>query len=67
MDQHLKLSFSHIMKHWKKKEGGDKSVLLRFYPAPVKGQKAVERKAYEQHENSDRLILYKSHRSTPVK
>ena len=56
VDQHLKLSFSHIMKHWKKKDGGvgkpgqtgNRTVLLRFYPPPAKGQRPDERKMYEQ-------------------
>merc|ERR1719334_1515918 len=58
VDQHLKLSFSHIMKHWKKsnvtKTGQQqRTVLLRYYPPPVKGQKNEDRKMYEQHENHD--------------
>eukprot|EP00092_Neocalanus_flemingeri_P002193 GFUD01002333.1.p1 GENE.GFUD01002333.1~~GFUD01002333.1.p1 ORF type:complete len:1322 (-),score=442.13 GFUD01002333.1:282-4247(-) len=59
VDQHLKLSFSHIMKHWKKTPLANKpgqqqrTVLLRYYPPPAKGQKAEERKMYEQHENHD--------------
>ena len=40
-DEHLKLSFSHIMKHWKKttitKAGEQqRTVLLRYYPPPQK-------------------------------
>ena len=58
VDQHLKLSFSHIMKHWKKnnlvKAGQQqRTVLLRYYPPPAKGQKNDERKMYEQHENHE--------------
>jgi len=59
VDNHLKLSFSHIMKHWKKTPLANKpgqqqrTVLLRYYPPPAKGQKAEERKMYEQHENHD--------------
>jgi len=58
VDQHLKLSFSHIMKHWKKanvvKSGEQqRTVLLRYYPPPAKGQKNDERKMYEQHENHE--------------
>merc|ERR1712113_803554 len=44
VDMHLKLSFSHIMKHWKKattnmvtKPGQQqRTVLLRYYPPPAK-------------------------------
>lgn len=59
VDQHLKLSFSHIMKHWKKTPLNNKpgqqqrTVLLRYYPPPLKGQKNEERKMYEQHENHE--------------
>jgi len=57
-DEHLKLSFSHIMKHWKKttvtKSGEQqRTVLLRYYPPPQKGQKNEDRKMYEQHESTD--------------
>jgi len=57
-DQHLKLSFSHIMKHWKKaniiKQGQQqRTVLLRYYPPPAKGQRPDDRKMYEQHENHE--------------
>jgi len=57
-DEHLKLSFSHIMKHWKKtvitKAGEQqRTVLLRYYPPPQKGQKNEDRKMYEQHENTE--------------
>ena len=47
------------MKHWKKTPLANKpgqqqrTVLLRYYPPPAKGQKAEERKMYEQHENHD--------------
>ena len=54
----MKLSFSHIMKHWKKsnlvKAGQQqRTVLLRYYPPPAKGQKNDDRKMYEQHENHE--------------
>ncbi|XP_023330096.1 glutamine-rich protein 1-like, partial [Eurytemora carolleeae] len=44
VDAHLKLSFSHIMKHWKKtavsKPGqNQRTVLLRYYPPPAKVRK----------------------------
>lgn len=38
VDEHMQLSFSHIMKHWKRgggvasKGAGMRNVLLRFYP-----------------------------------
>ena len=59
VDMHLKLSFSHIMKHWKKTNLANKpgqqqrTVLLRYYPPPAKGQKPEDRKMYEQHENHE--------------
>jgi hypothetical protein len=49
MDDHSKLSFTHIMKHWKKGNGvgakavptspgsQGRTVLLRYYPPPSKG------------------------------
>jgi len=64
VDQHLKLSFSHIMKHWKKspvqnnkitqqQQQQQRTVLLRYCPPPAKGQKPEDRKMYEQHENHE--------------
>ena len=47
------------MKHWKKanmvtKPGQlQRTVLLRYYPPPAKGQSPEERKMYEQHENHE--------------
>lgn len=37
VEEHMQLSFSHIMKHWKRsaqnaKSPGTRNVLLRFYP-----------------------------------
>lgn len=40
VEEHMQLSFSHIMKHWKRnpnqaggsKTPGSRNVLLRFYP-----------------------------------
>lgn len=39
VEEHMQLSFSHIMKHWKRnpnqgggKVAGSRNVLLRFYP-----------------------------------
>lgn len=57
VDQHKRLSFSHIMKHWKKtgaalsipQRGGaplspnsqNKSILLRYYPPSSKGKRKI--------------------------
>lgn len=65
VEEHMQLSFSHIMKHWKRnpaaqpttvagKVPGSRNVLLRFYPP----QSALEansrkRKVYEQQENEE--------------
>ena len=41
VEDHQKLSFTHIMKHWKKAPGqkeGQKSVILRYYPPAKKGK-----------------------------
>ncbi|XP_019647706.1 PREDICTED: zinc finger MYM-type protein 4-like [Branchiostoma belcheri] len=43
-EEHMKLSFSHIMKHWKKHPSGkpnQRSVYLRFYQPPSQTQKEV--------------------------
>ena len=54
VDEHLQLSFSHIMKHWKRNPAlpGARNVLLRFYP-PQRGEGPRKRKVYEQQENED--------------
>lgn len=45
VEQHKKLSFSHIMKHWKKTQSPakpnqqQKTILLRYYPPPSKSKK----------------------------
>ncbi|OXU18213.1 hypothetical protein TSAR_000221 [Trichomalopsis sarcophagae] len=66
VEEHMQLSFSHIMKHWKRNPAaqaavaagkltpGSRNVLLRFYPP----QSALEanskkKKVYEQQENED--------------
>lgn len=65
VEEHMQLSFSHIMKHWKRnpaaqpaattgKVPGSRNVLLRFYPP----QSALEgnsrkKKVYEQQENEE--------------
>ena len=56
VEDHQKLSFTHIMKHWKKAAGqkeGQKSVILRYYPPAKKGQRNDERKCYEQQESGE--------------
>ncbi|XP_030369266.1 uncharacterized protein LOC115620255 isoform X2 [Scaptodrosophila lebanonensis] len=59
VEEHMQLSFSHIMKHWKRssqnsKVPGTRNVLLRFYP-PQAGLDANPRKkkVYEQQENEE--------------
>ncbi|XP_013102200.1 zinc finger MYM-type protein 2 isoform X2 [Stomoxys calcitrans] len=59
VEEHMQLSFSHIMKHWKRtgqtaKTPGSRNVLLRFYP-PQAGLEANPRKkkVYEQQENEE--------------
>lgn len=65
-EDHLKLSFTHIMKHWKKSPPGKgnsagRSVFLRYYcPTPLKNsndsqksKKKEELPIYEQAENVD--------------
>lgn len=62
VDEHMELSFSHIMKHWKRnpnqpgaaKIPGSRNVLLRFYP-PQSSLEANSRKkkVYEQQENEE--------------
>lgn len=52
-DHHKKLSFSSVMKHWKKGQGGavkqgsnaqeKKTILLRFYPQSLKGSRGEAR------------------------
>ncbi|KAK5650047.1 hypothetical protein RI129_001076 [Pyrocoelia pectoralis] len=57
VDEHMQLSFSHIMKHWKRnpnqpgtaKAPGSRNVLLRFYPPQISNTEKV----YEQQENED--------------
>ncbi|XP_055387777.1 zinc finger MYM-type protein 3 isoform X1 [Condylostylus longicornis] len=55
VEEHMQLSFSHIMKHWKRspqgtKQPGSRNVLLRFYP-PQAAQDSRKKKVYEQQEN----------------
>ncbi|KAF4521129.1 hypothetical protein B566_EDAN011946 [Ephemera danica] len=57
-EDHMRLSFTHVMKHWKRnhaqpgKTGSTRNVLLRYYP-PQSVLDADERKkkVYEQQEN----------------
>lgn len=51
VEEHLQLSFSHIMKHWKRNPNlpGARHVLLRFYP-PQTGD-GRKKRVYEQQEN----------------
>merc|ERR1711937_360229 len=66
MDDHTKLSFTHIMKHWKKggtatpankdppAPGEKRTTLLRYYPpAHLKGSRHDDRKCFEQQELPD--------------
>lgn len=63
LDTHKKLSFSHIMKHWKKQTPAQaaanksKQILLRYYPPSARQPSGrggrEERKCYEQQENSE--------------
>lgn len=50
VDEHMQLSFSHIMKHWKRnpnqgsaKMSGSRNVLLRFYPPQAIGKSGKKR------------------------
>nr|CAD7578250.1 unnamed protein product [Timema californicum] len=63
VDEHMQLSFSHIMKHWKrnpnlsggaKLPGPSRNVLLRFYPpqSALDGN-SKKKKVYEQQENEE--------------
>ncbi|XP_065202335.1 zinc finger MYM-type protein 4 [Planococcus citri] len=63
LEEHMQLSFSHIMKHWKRnpntpvgKPGSpaaNRNVVLRFYPpqAALDAPNSRKKKVYEQHEN----------------
>ncbi|XP_044741704.1 zinc finger MYM-type protein 3-like isoform X2 [Chrysoperla carnea] len=62
VDEHMQLSFSHIMKHWKRnpnqpgasKGPGSRNVLLRFYPPQsALDANARKKKVYEQQENEE--------------
>ncbi|KAL7307212.1 hypothetical protein TKK_0000935 [Trichogramma kaykai] len=63
VEEHMQLSFSHIMKHWKRntsssgamsKGPGSRNILLRFYPPQSALDANVKKKkVYEQQENED--------------
>ncbi|XP_043798357.1 zinc finger MYM-type protein 3 isoform X2 [Apis laboriosa] len=64
VEEHMQLSFSHIMKHWKRnpaaqpattgKVPGSRNVLLRFYPPQsALGSNSRKKKVYEQQENEE--------------
>ncbi|CAH1153839.1 unnamed protein product [Phaedon cochleariae] len=62
VDEHMQLSFSHIMKHWKRNPNqagaskvlGSRNVLLRFYPPQSAIQNnSRKKKVYEQQENEE--------------
>ncbi|XP_070491945.1 zinc finger MYM-type protein 3 isoform X2 [Chironomus tepperi] len=61
VDEHMELSFSHIMKHWKRnpnqpgaaKMPGSRNVLLRFYPPQSSLANSRKKKVYEQQENEE--------------
>uniref|UniRef100_A0A182PR73 TRASH domain-containing protein n=1 Tax=Anopheles epiroticus TaxID=199890 RepID=A0A182PR73_9DIPT len=60
VEEHMELSFSHIMKHWKRtpqqgtKSTATRNVLLRFYPPQSSlANNTRKKKVYEQQENED--------------
>ncbi|XP_011637369.1 zinc finger MYM-type protein 3 isoform X2 [Pogonomyrmex barbatus] len=64
VEEHMQLSFSHIMKHWKRnpaaqptavagKIPGSRNVLLRFYPPQSALANSRKKKVYEQQENEE--------------
>ncbi|XP_058174326.1 zinc finger MYM-type protein 4 [Anopheles ziemanni] len=60
VEEHMELSFSHIMKHWKRnphqgpKSTASRNVLLRFYPPQSSlAANSRKKKVYEQQENED--------------
>lgn len=58
VEEHMQLSFSHIMKHWKRsppgtKLPGSRNVLLRFYPPQTGESNPRKKKVYEQQENDE--------------
>ncbi|KAI4454153.1 zinc finger mym-type protein [Holotrichia oblita] len=61
VDEHMQLSFSHIMKHWKRvpnqpgtpKNASSRNILLRFYPPQSAVGNKSKKKVYEQQENDE--------------
>ncbi|XP_058061264.1 zinc finger MYM-type protein 4 [Anopheles bellator] len=63
VEEHMELSFSHIMKHWKRnpnqagqgaKSQAPRNVMLRFYPPQSSlAANTRKKKVYEQQENED--------------
>ncbi|XP_067013358.2 zinc finger MYM-type protein 3 [Anabrus simplex] len=63
VEEHMQLSFSHIMKHWKRNPnqpgvtkipGSSRNVLLRFYPPQsALDNNSRKKKVYEQQENEE--------------
>uniref|UniRef100_A0A1Y9H2V1 TRASH domain-containing protein n=1 Tax=Anopheles dirus TaxID=7168 RepID=A0A1Y9H2V1_9DIPT len=60
VEEHMELSFSHIMKHWKRtpqqgaKSTATRNVLLRFYPPQSSlANNTRKKKVYEQQENEE--------------
>uniref|UniRef100_A0A2M4A7F1 TRASH domain-containing protein n=1 Tax=Anopheles triannulatus TaxID=58253 RepID=A0A2M4A7F1_9DIPT len=63
VEEHMELSFSHIMKHWKRSPSGrpdqkgntaSRNVLLRYYPPQASvSANARKKKVYEQQENEE--------------
>ncbi|XP_018312840.1 zinc finger MYM-type protein 3 isoform X2 [Mycetomoellerius zeteki] len=68
VEEHMQLSFSHIMKHWKRnpaaqpptavagKVPGSRNVLLRFYPPQSALANSRKKKVYEQQENEENAL-----------
>lgn len=54
VEDHQKLSYTQVMKHWKKGEKeADKLAILRYNAPAKKGNRTDERKIYEQQENTE--------------
>nr|XP_022915643.1 zinc finger MYM-type protein 3-like [Onthophagus taurus] len=64
VEEHMQLSFSHIMKHWKRvpntpgtsKNTSSRNILLRFYPPQTAVEGNRKKKVYEQQENEENPI-----------
>lgn len=55
VEEHFKLGFAHIMKHWSRNAKGNdgRFLILRFYPS-IDNRKA--KKVYEQHANEENSL-----------